>query len=255
MLEIFKPEKLKSPIGSWMDKNYRRASSLNLTNVLDLVEPNPKARFIDLGCDDGSWTMEVANRIGTKDISGVEVVEERAALARSKGITVEKADLEKMLPYPDYSFDVVHSNFVIEHLADIDHFVMECHRLLKPGGYTVLTTENGSSWHNIFAAILGWQTFSSSCCSIKAKGVGNPLGLHRGLDNVVESQRHKFIFNYLGLKEMFEIHGFVNVEILGAGYHPLPAGLGKIDPRHAHFLALKARKPIIGGLIEGIRDL
>jgi hypothetical protein len=70
-----------------------------------------------------------------------------------------------------------------------------------------------------------------------------------------EALNHKFIFNYLGLKEMFEIHGFVNVEILGAGYHPLPAGLGKIDPRHAHFLALKARKPIIGGLIEGIRDL
>lgn len=248
MLDIFRPEKLKSPVGAWMNSNYMAANALNEANMLELIEPNPSAKFVDLGCDDGAWTRKIADKLGSPHISGVEVVPSRSVLARQKGISVDEFDLEQKFQYRDGVFDVVHSNFAVEHMADIDHFFMESFRILKPGGYTVLSTENGSSWHNIFAAVMGWQTFSSSCCSIKAKGVGNPMGLHRGLDQVVPSQRHKFIFNYLGLKEMLELHGFVDVQILGSGYHPLPAFLGRIDPRHAHFLAVKARKPFAGNL-------
>lgn len=128
-------------------------------------------------------------------------------------------------------------------MNSIDNFVSETFRVLKPGGYTITTTENGSSWHNILAAIMGWQTFSSSCCSIKTLGLGNPLALHRGPSNHPVSMTHKVIFNFLGFKEIYQIHGFNQLEILGSGYYPLFSALGNLDKRHAHFLALKARKP------------
>ena len=53
---------------------------------------------------------------------------------------------------------------------------------------------------------------------------------------------HKTIFNYRGLIEMFETHGFRSVSIAGAGYFPLPAFLGRMDPRHSAFITVFARK-------------
>jgi hypothetical protein len=66
--------------------------------------------------------------------------------------------------------------------------------------------------------------------------------LHRGSPLKLASWTHKTIFNYRGLLEIVGIHGLTVERILGAGYHPLPAGLGRIDPRHSHFISIKARK-------------
>jgi len=49
---------------------------------------------------------------------------------------VRQHDLTTGLPYPDFSFDVVYSSHVIEHLTlpQLRDFLAECHRVLKPGG-------------------------------------------------------------------------------------------------------------------------
>ncbi len=39
-------------------------------------------------------------------------------------------------------------------------------------------------------------------------------------------------------KEIFKCHGFGNIIIKGAGYHPLPSIIGNIDVRHSEFSAL-----------------
>lgn len=49
---------------------------------------------------------------------------------------------------------------MIEHVSNVDLFVSEVFRVLKKGGHAVISTENGSSWHNVFAAAMGWQIFS-----------------------------------------------------------------------------------------------
>src|SRR5438105_7839847 len=164
---------------AWMQL-YERAAELNQFNILQLVRDRSYAAICDLGCDDGAWTMKLARASRSRDIFGVEIVSERARLARSSGVKVAISDLTDDFPFKDESFDLVHANQVIEHVTDIDHFLSETHRVLRVGGAAVVSTENGSSWHNIFAAVMGWQIFSLTNVSGVTRGVGKPLALQRG---------------------------------------------------------------------------
>jgi hypothetical protein len=115
--------------------------------------------------------------------------------------------------------------------------------VLKPGGYAIISTENASSWENIFASIMGWQIFSLTNISNKRQGIGNPIAIHREEIPTLESWNHIRIYNIRGLKELFEAHDFHVESIRGAGYFPFSAKLGDIDRTHAHFMTFKIRKP------------
>jgi len=79
----------------------------------------------------------------------------RGKVARLCGCDVDSAVLEnphldeaavlgrdQPLPYEDATFDVVYSDWVIEHLADPAPFVAELERVLKPGGWFCARTPN-----------------------------------------------------------------------------------------------------------------
>lgn len=229
---------LKKYMNNLWDKSYQK----NQENILNLLELNSNAKFIDLGCDDGSWTLCCAKKINTNLIYGAEIANERATLAKEKNISVESADLNSSLPYSNESFDVVHTNQVIEHLYDTDKFMDEISRILKRGGYTIISTENASSWHNILSLILGWQMFSLTNISSKKGGIGNPLALHRGVSTINFSMQHHRIFSYRGLIEYIQCFGLKVEKILCSGYYPLPNIFSRIDPRHGHLITIKARK-------------
>jgi SAM-dependent methyltransferase len=72
-------------------------------------------------------------------------------LRRSRGyavVTPERFNLEKdPAPFPDASFDGVLLMEVLEHFASDPMFALvEINRLLKPGGFLLLTTPNVASW-------------------------------------------------------------------------------------------------------------
>jgi SAM-dependent methyltransferase len=226
---------------------FAQADRLNRDNILRFAkqvrrERGDVERMVDLGCDDGAWTQELASAVDCHETFGVEIVETQAERARSRGIRVEHADLDSPLPLPSDHFDLVHANQVIEHVANVDRFVSEVYRIMRPGGFAIISSENGSAWHNVFAAAMGWQIFSLTNVSAKAGAIGNPLALHRNSSPFAASWTHKTIFNFQGFKEIFAVHGFRDVEVAGAGYHPLPAVVGRWEPRHSHFITAFARK-------------
>lgn len=207
-----------------------------------MFEVNKKARLLDLGCDDGAITVKMAKKIKTNNIYGVEIVDSRIKMAEKRQITVKKFDLNNKFDFQDNSIDVIHANQVIEHLHNTDNFLIEMYRVLERGGYGVISTENASSWCNIFASIMGWQIFSLTNFSSIKQGIGNPFSLHRGDVSDLKSWNHVRILNIRGLKEYFEAAGFKVDKISGAGYFPLPGWLGNIDKVHSHFITFKIRK-------------
>ena len=56
--------------------------------------------------------------------------------------SVLRADISRAIPFPDRHFDVVYHSHVIEHLRvdDVDRFLRECRRVLKPGGIIRVAT-------------------------------------------------------------------------------------------------------------------
>lgn len=227
---------------SYLQNLYKEAVGLNHRNINGLLEKNKKAVFLDLGCDDGVLTMKMAKKVGTKSIIGIDIIDKQLKTAKKNGVKTLKADLNTIFPIESQTIDVVHANQIIEHIGDLDKFISEIHRILKVGGYAIISTENASSWCNIFALIMGWQMFSLTNVSSKALGIGNPLAIHREEKIHLSSWTHKTIFSLRGLVEFSNVWGFEVKRVRGAGYFPLPAFLGNIDKTHGHFITIKITK-------------
>lgn len=239
---LFTPLQALKPLRSFMRRSFDKAVEQNMANILGLLERDTGAVLLDCGCDDGALTLRFAERAGAKKIYGIEVNPASLANAKGLGIEAEAADLNGSFPLKDDSVDVVCANQIIEHLHNTEGFLNEIHRVLKKGGYAVISTENLASWHNILALMLGWQPFSLTNISSKFLGIGNPLALHRGKRISYESWQHLRVFSYRGLDEVFRLRGFKVEKLVGAGYFPLPGSLAAIDPRHSAFLTAKIRK-------------
>ena len=230
---------------SYAQRLYVDSERMNVENMRrQLASASPLRDVVDLGCGDGRVTTELTGGLGITKLRAVEGYAPFRDAARALGIDAIDADLEQRLPFDDDAFDAVVSNQVIEHLADTDAFVAEIRRVLRPGGVAVIATENMASWHNIGALLLGFQPFSSSNYSRERYPLGNPIGLHaeQGV-TLPDGMLHRRIFTGRALRELVSAHGLEVVDLRGAGYHPFPPGLGRVDVMHSHFISVAARKP------------
>ena len=229
-------------VKKYLANTWNAAMKLNKRNILELIEEYPNQKILDLGCDDGSWTLEISKKAKSKKLYGIDIVTERLNKAKKNGIKTKRGDLNNRWPYPNNYFDLVHSNQVIEHLWDIDLFAKETKRILKKGGYSIVSTENLSSWVNIASLILGWQPFSITNISFNHGGLGNPFSFYRHKKPKLNSWTHTRVMAITALKELFENYGFTVEKTYGSGYFPLPAIMGRIDSVHSHFITIKIRK-------------
>lgn len=108
--------------------------------VLSLVNGEPCGRALDLGAGQGALSQALKER-------GFEVTaaDVNAEQFRAAGVEFAKLDLNKLLPFPDQSFNVVLAVEILEHLEAPRAVVREIFRILKPGGLAVVTTPNITS--------------------------------------------------------------------------------------------------------------
>lgn len=218
---------------------FEGSEDANKQQILDLVAGGgPYRTILDLGCYNGAFTRAIARAARAEEVHGVELLPEHAAAARERGVTVLEADASRPLPYDSGSFDLVHSNQMIEHLRETDGFLRECRRLVAPEGRVVISTNNFSSWHNVVALAMGWQPFP---CHVSDEiHVGNPADPRRGMLHADAGQTHARIFTGRSLSELAAHHGLATVQLAVNGYYPFPPRLARrlaaIDPRHAAYL-------------------
>jgi Methylase involved in ubiquinone/menaquinone biosynthesis len=206
-------------------------------SILKLLEENSRGEILDCGCDNGEFTLEVAKRISSCKVYGIEINQKACEAAKRKKIKAYNEDLNKKLSIISSSMDVIIANQVIEHLHDTDIFVKEIYRILKPKGYCIVSTNNLAAWHNIFALLLGKQPFPSDVCSDPS--IGKLYALWEG---DAGSFSHLRIFTYYGLRELFKYYGFKVEKIVGIGHYIFPKLFCLVDKKHAAYLTIKVRK-------------
>ena len=233
-----------------MQVMYERADADYRGEILAHIPPDPHTRLLDVGCDDGAWTAELAARaaIPPDQVSGIEIVDARRALAEARGFDVRPGDLDEDWPFEDAVFDVVHANQVIEHVHRLDHFVTEVRRVLRPGGRAIICTENLASWHNIGALIVGWMPVSLANVQREA----DPWATRSRSTRAQQPARGRRgstpgVLSLSGLRSIFPMHGLEVTDSFGTGYHPLTGRVGRAaaraDLRHAHFIGVVVRRP------------
>ncbi len=227
----------------YLQSNFQATHAENCRLILEAMPPWPGATLLDLGCGDGDWTQEVGEHIGADRLLGVELIEEFADRASDAGIEVSRTNLGERLPFETGSVDVVHSNQVIEHLPRTDGFMREIARVLAPGGYAVISTNNLSSWHNVAALVLGWQP---SPCHVSDEAIlGSPMSPNNNSTSEVPLQTHLRVFTGKGLATLASYHGLEVEEQRSSGYYPLPPRVARaftrLDPRHGAYLVQRYR--------------
>ena len=103
---------------------------------LDRVPLPARARILDAGCGSGRMLQELA---GYGAVSGIELDEDAAELAASRGHGEVRVGRLEELPWADRSFDLITSLDVVEHTPDDRRALVELRRVSKPGGWLLLT--------------------------------------------------------------------------------------------------------------------
>jgi ubiquinone/menaquinone biosynthesis C-methylase UbiE len=98
-----------------------------------------KTRILDLGCGPRPWFFDLdLSHLKNKEIVAVDKVEYK--YPQDVSFQFITSDVENSLPFPNDSFDLITALALIEHLKNYRSFLEEVFRILKPGGYFILTT-------------------------------------------------------------------------------------------------------------------
>lgn len=104
---------------------------------LGQLRPPSGLEILDVGCGAGNMIHHLS-RYG--HVRGIEVDPRPVKIAQSRGYEVRQADAANSIPFKDASFDLVTALDVIEHVEDDAAVLRQARRVLKPGGYLLVTT-------------------------------------------------------------------------------------------------------------------
>ena len=98
--------------------------------ALDLLEPKPGERILDVGCGDGTLTRQIAERGAT--VVGIDNSPEMVAAARAKGVDALLLDVADMSFAAE--FDAAFSNATLHWVLEKQKAARAIFYALKPGG-------------------------------------------------------------------------------------------------------------------------
>jgi len=130
------------------DRDYALTHSVPANDWLfdafvELLDPQPGWRVLDVGCNTGELTSRIA-ALQCRTL-GIDLNPDAIALARQRFPALEfrAATLPDL---DEYGFDAIVASHVIEHLHDLDEFLLTARRRLKTDGKFLLATPNRHAW-------------------------------------------------------------------------------------------------------------
>lgn len=106
-------------------------------------------RILDAGCGSGNMAREIAKAFPSCTVVGVDLRDKyidyasrRAQADGLKSLTFQAADV-RSLPFPDESFDIIWTKYLLQWVAEPTRAMSEFARILKPGGILVSANFDG----------------------------------------------------------------------------------------------------------------
>lgn len=169
--------------------------------------------YLDIGCNDGAFTIKIAEVVQAKNIYGVDIADEGLRIAAKRKIKTFKVDVNyERLPFSNeyFNFNFISAVDVIEHLVNSDNFLSEVQRTIKNDGVFLLSTPNLSSWLSIISLILGYVPPSYDI-SLKYR-VGKPFGVYKYKKS---TSGHIKLYTIKALLDHLSVYGFKAYKIVG----------------------------------------
>lgn len=214
---------------------------------LDLEE---SSLVLDIGCGPGWFWATIAGALPERieltlaDSSAGMVKEatERCAALRSWQVTGVEADATK-LPFADASFDVVVAMHMLYHVPDPAVAIAEMHRVLRPGGRLVVSTNGAGNTRELYALTTAFGADGKE-----------PVGAAFGYDHATRMLQAQF-----GNAEKYEHPASLRItdpEVVYMALTSYPPGDGAAEDQLAAFrTAIDGAFTKGGGILETKKEM
>lgn len=126
---------------SLFEKAYQLVKSIALKNKLKLINTqSQKGTLLDIGAGTGDFLL-TAKKDGWK-ITGIEPNEKARNIATSKGISFS----DSIAILENNTFDVITMWHVLEHVPNLEEYIVDLKRLIKPNGVIIIAVPNFKSF-------------------------------------------------------------------------------------------------------------
>lgn len=155
-----------------------RTATSSCKHFLHLIKPTD--HILDVGCGPGSITASLALRVPDGKIIGLDSSETVLEKARKQQDLLDHCTFQTgdayALPFPDSSFDIVHTSQVIGHMKDPVAAIVELRRVCKVGGF-VACREGDTDSIIVHPTSPGLDHFKRvMCAAIETNGPGPQAG-------------------------------------------------------------------------------
>ena len=113
------------------------------------------------------------------------------------------------LPFKNEIWDIITSFDLIEHLINPDDFLAESFRVLKWGGFFVISTPNLADFYSRISFLFGNTPFFYNPSKFRVATPFSKFNTNMG---------HKSVFTHKALKQLLSLHGFKLVKSEGYCY-------------------------------------
>jgi len=126
---------------SLFERAYHFIKGIALKNKLKLINAqSQKGKLLDIGAGTGDFLV-VAKNDGWQT-TGIEPSAKAKGIAINKGVTFA----ENLAALESNSFDVITMWHVLEHVPNLDEYIVELKRLIKPSGTIIIAVPNFKSF-------------------------------------------------------------------------------------------------------------
>ncbi|MEI7741668.1 MAG: class I SAM-dependent methyltransferase [bacterium] len=125
----------------------RFAHRQRIEKITQCVAELKASRILDAGCGEGHLLALIKKRLPGAETFGSDIIEVALehARVRSPDSTFVTARISEM-PFADGYFDAITCTEVLEHVYDYREALKEFRRLIRPGGYLIVTFPNEPVW-------------------------------------------------------------------------------------------------------------